>query len=115
MDAAAQDAGALLRAASAAPARLIESPSAKAILTKAPVRVAVRRPAGAKLTIRLGRRDVTSRFRTKGGALVARLTTGDGVRYGRNHLFVLAERSGRRRGRAAARSSSSGAAQASSA
>ena len=96
MDAAAQDASALLGAVSAAPARLIDSPSAKAILTKAPVRVAVRRPAGAKLTIRLGRRDVTSRFRTKGGALVARLTTGDGVRYGRNHLFVLAERSGRR-------------------
>jgi hypothetical protein len=92
----AQGASALPAAGSATPARLIDAPSERAVIRKAPVRVAVRRSAGAKLTIRLGRRDVTSRFRAKGGALVARLTTGDGVRYGRNHLFVLSERSGRR-------------------
>ena len=94
MDAAAQDAGALPAARSAAPARPIDSPSEEAVITKAPC--ASQSGAGrAKLTI-AGRRDVTSRFRTKGGALVARLTTGDGVRYGRNHLFVLSERAGRR-------------------
>jgi hypothetical protein len=51
----------------------------------------------SRLWVRVGGRDVTARFRRTGGSRrVARLTRGDGLRYGPNLLSVLAERRGGR-------------------
>jgi hypothetical protein len=94
---AAQDAVAHPGAMKAAAAPLIAAPGHNAVITRTPVRVEVRAPARARrVRIHLGRRDITSRFRAEGALRVARLRVRDGLRYGRNHLFVLAERRGRR-------------------
>jgi hypothetical protein len=85
-------------AAKAVAGRMLASPRAEAFVTRLPVRVVVRVPARtSRLWVRVGGRDVTARFRRAGGSLrVADLTRGDGVRYGHNHLVVLAERRGGR-------------------
>ena len=79
------------------PADMIVAPGVEAIATHLPVRVAVRVPANAnRLRVRLGRRDVSGRFNAAGASLrVARLTLGDGLRYGQNHLSVVVGRRGR--------------------
>jgi hypothetical protein len=86
-------------AASAVPGRLLQAPRAEALVTRLPVRIVVRVPARtSRLSVRVGGRDVTARFsRGRGSRRVARLTPGDGLRYGVNHLVVLAERPGGRR------------------
>jgi len=85
-------------AAKAVVGRMLEAPRAKALVTRLPLRVAVRVPARtSRLRVRVGGRNVTARFRRRGGSLrVARLSRPDGLRYGRNHLVVLAQRRGRR-------------------
>jgi hypothetical protein len=81
-------------AAKAVAGRMLATPRADAFVTRLPVRVVVRAPAGtSRLRVRLGGRDVTARFRrTRGSLRVANLTRGDGLRFGHNHLSVLAER-----------------------
>jgi hypothetical protein len=76
---------------------MLLSPRAEALVKHVPARV-VRVPAGtSRLWVRLGGRDVTARFRrTRGSLRVAKLTRGQGLRYGPNHLFVLAQRRGGR-------------------
>jgi hypothetical protein len=85
-------------AATAVAGRMLVAPRAEALVTRLPVRVAVRVPARtSRLRVRVGGRDVTARFRPRGGSLrVAKLTRGAGLRYGPNHLLVLAQRRGRR-------------------
>jgi hypothetical protein len=85
-------------AANTVAGRLLTAPRAEALVKRLPVRVALRVPARTtRLRVRVGGRNVTSRFRRRGGSLrVANLTRGDGLRYGRNHLVVLAERRGGR-------------------
>lgn len=85
-------------AANAVSGRMLAVPRAQARVTRLPVRVVVRVPARtSRLRVRVGGRDVTARFRRSRGALrVAELARGDGLRYGSNHLVVLAERRGRR-------------------
>jgi hypothetical protein len=85
-------------AANAVSGRMLSAPRVEALVTRLPVRVVVRVPARtSRLRVRVGGRNVTARFRrTRGSRRVARLTRGDGLRYGRNHLSVLAERRGRR-------------------
>jgi hypothetical protein len=85
-------------AAKAVPGRMLEAPRPGAFVKGASARVAVRVPAQtSRLRVRVGRRDVTARLRRAGGSLrVANLTRGDGLRYGHNHLIVLAERRGGR-------------------
>jgi hypothetical protein len=82
--------------AQAVPGRIIAAPGLDALVTRVPVRVALRVPANTtRLRVRLGRRNVTGRFRAAGGSLrVAHLTRGDGLRYGHNHLSVRVERGG---------------------
>ncbi|MDQ3720213.1 MAG: hypothetical protein M3350_05440, partial [Actinomycetota bacterium] len=63
------------------------------------MRVVVRRRAGVRTRVLLGRRDVTRRFRSRGRRLVGRLGRREGARLGRNHLSVVS----RRRGKAAQR------------
>jgi hypothetical protein len=46
--------------------------------------------------VRVGKRDVTSRFSRRGSAPVAELTRHDGLQYGDNELSVLVQRRGRR-------------------
>ncbi len=78
--------------------RMLATPRADAFITSGRVRVVIRVPRGtARLTVRLGRRDVTGRFRrARGGRRVARLTRRHGLRRGTNQIFVRAERHGRR-------------------
>jgi hypothetical protein len=59
----------------------------------------VRVPAQTRgLRVRVGGRDVSARFRGAGGSRrVARLTRRDGLRWGDNHLAVLAQQRGRLR------------------
>jgi hypothetical protein len=78
--------------------RMLAAPQPEAFVRRLPVRVVVRVPARtSRLWVRVGGRNVTARFRRARGSLrVAELGRGDGLRYGRNHLSVLAER---RRGR----------------
>jgi hypothetical protein len=85
-------------AARAVAGRMLAAPQAEALVKRLPVRVAVRVPAQtSRLSVRVSGRDVTARFRRARGSLrVAHLTRGDGLRYGPNHLFVLAQRGGRR-------------------
>src|SRR5919108_811443 len=85
-------------AARAVPGRMLAAPQAEALVTRRPVRVVVRVPARTtRLWVRVGGRNVTARFRRAGGSRrIARLTGADGLRYGPNHLSVLAERRGRR-------------------
>jgi hypothetical protein len=84
-------------AARAVPDRMLVAPRAEAFLTRLPVRVVVRVPARIRgLRVRLGGRDVTARFRGARGSLrVARLTRRDRLRWGDNHLAVLARQRGR--------------------
>lgn len=84
--------------AQAVPGRMIAAPRSDAIVKRLPVRVALRVPANTtRLRVRLGRRDVSGRFRAEGASLrVAHLTRADGLRYGRNHLRALVERRGGR-------------------
>jgi len=89
-------ANALPSAASATGARLIVSPDRNAVIKRSSAKVVINRPAGAKLIVRLGRRNVTGLFHSQGANLAARLGPGSGAKYGINHLFVLAKRSGRR-------------------
>jgi hypothetical protein len=85
-------------ATNAVAGRLLQAPRAEALVTRLPVRVVVRVPARtSRLRVRVGGRDVTARFRRGRGSLrVARLTRGHGLRYGKNHLVVVAERRGGR-------------------
>jgi hypothetical protein len=79
-------------------ARMLAAPRARAFVTGGRVRVVIRVPRGTtRLKVRLGRRDVTSRFRrARGSRRVARLTRRQGLRRGENQIFVRAERRGRR-------------------
>jgi hypothetical protein len=85
-------------AARAVAGRMLAAPRAEALVKRLPLRVAVRVPAGtSRLWVRLGGRDITARFRrTRGSLRVTDLARGDGLRFGRNHLFVLAQRRGGR-------------------
>jgi hypothetical protein len=85
-------------APTAATGRILVTPRREALVTRLPVRVVVRvPPRTTRWRVRVGRRDVTARFRRGRGSLrVARLGRLNGLRYGHNHLFVRAERSGRR-------------------
>jgi hypothetical protein len=85
-------------AATAVAGRMLVAPRAEALVTRLPVRVAVRVPARtSRLRVRVGGRDVTARFRrTRGSLRAAHLTRGDGLRYGPNLLSVLVERRGGR-------------------
>jgi hypothetical protein len=85
-------------AARAVAGRMLAAPRPEALVTRLPVRVVVRVPAGtSRLWVRVGGRDVTARFRrTRGSLRVAHLIRGDGLRYGPNHVVVRAERRGRR-------------------
>ena len=76
--------------------RLLAAPRRGALLRRSPVRVAVRVPPKTKrLWVRVGGRNVTKRFRDRKGSLrIASLTRGDGLRYGRNNLVVIADRRG---------------------
>ena len=78
----------------AMPGQMVAGPGEDTFVTQLPVRVALRLPARTThLRVRLGRRDIASRFRPAGGTRrVARLTAGDGLRYGTNQLVVRAER-----------------------
>ena len=78
--------------------RVIAAPRPEALATRLPVLVRIRVPAGTtRLRVRVGTRDVTTRFRRARGSIrVAKLTRGNGLRYGTNHLSVLAERGSRR-------------------
>jgi hypothetical protein len=73
---------------------MLETPRPEAFVKRLPARVVVRVPARtSRLRVRVGRRDVTGSFRRAHGSLrVAHLTRRDGLRYGRNRLFVMAER-----------------------
>src|SRR5919108_3476270 len=84
-------------AAKAVAGRMLAAPRSEALVTKLPVRVAVRVPARtSRLRVHVGEREVTGRFRpTRGSLRIASLTLRDGLRYGHNHLSVLAERRGR--------------------
>ena len=86
-------------AARAVPGRMITAPAPEAVATRLPVRVAVRVPPRTRrLHVRLGRRDVTARFRRGRRLLrVARLTRSDGLRYGDNRISVLVQRRNRLR------------------
>ena len=66
----------------AVPGRMFEAPGVEALATRLPVLVRVRVPAGTTgLRIRLGARNVTSRFRRARGSMrVANLTRTDGLR-----------------------------------
>jgi hypothetical protein len=85
-------------AARAVAGRMLVAPRAEALVKRLPVRVAVRVPARTgRLWVRVGGRNVTARFRRSRGSLrVAKLTRGDGLRYGHNQLSVLAKRRGGR-------------------
>src|SRR5215211_5738715 len=85
-------------AATAVAGRLLVTPRPEALVTRLPVRVVLRVPARtSRLRVRVGRRDVSARFRrTRGSLRAARLTRRDGLRYGRNVLSVLADRRGGR-------------------
>jgi hypothetical protein len=85
-------------AAEAVAGRMLEAPRADALVKRLPVRVVVRVPARtSRLWVRVGGRNVTARFRrTRGSLRLAHLGRGDGLRYGRNHLSMLAERRGGR-------------------
>ena len=84
-------------AGQAVPGRMIASPRSDQLIKGGVPRVAFRTPAGSRrLWVRLNGRDITSRFRRSGSLRVATLTRRSGLRYGRNSLYVLAERSGRR-------------------
>ncbi|HEX5713251.1 MAG TPA: hypothetical protein VFX85_08065 [Solirubrobacterales bacterium] len=76
--------------------RLLAAPRPGALVRRSPVRVAVRvPPQTTRLWVRAGGRNVSKRFRQREGSLrVARLGRGDGLRYGRNHLVVIAARRG---------------------
>src|SRR5215218_7330134 len=83
-------------AARAVVGRMLAAPRPEALVTRLPLRVVVRVPARtSRLWVRVGGRNVTARFRrTRGSLRIAHLGRGDGLRYGRNHLSVLAERRG---------------------
>jgi hypothetical protein len=85
-------------AAKAVSARMLAAPRPEALVTRLPVRVVVRVPAEAgRLWVRVGGRNVSARFRrTRGSRSVAYLRRSDGLRYGPNHISVLAERRGGR-------------------
>ena len=79
--------------------RMLVAPRSEALVKRIPARVVVRVPARTtRLSVRVGGRNVTRRFRRGSGSLrVARLRRRDGLRYGLNYLVVLAERRGGRR------------------
>jgi hypothetical protein len=84
-------------AGQAVPGRMIVSPRPDQLIKGGEARVAFRAPAGThRLWVRLNGRSITSRFRRSGSQRVATLSRRSGLRYGRNSLYVLAERSGRR-------------------
>ena len=84
-------------AARAVPGDMLVSPKADALIKGARARVAFRVPAGtSRLWVRLNGRSITSRFRRRGSQRLAILSRQSGLRYGRNSLYVLANRSGRR-------------------
>lgn len=77
---------------------MLVAPRSEALVKRVPARVVVRVPARTtRLSVRVGGRDVTRRFRRGGGSRrVAHLTLRDGLRYGVNQLVVLARRRGAR-------------------
>ena len=94
-------AAALPTQAAAAPrtSKLIVSPNGDALVTGKSVRVVIRRRSGTRTQVRIGRRDVTKRFRVSGRQLVGRLSRRTGLRYGRNPLSVVSRRGGKVEGR----------------
>ncbi|MGE4428073.1 MAG: hypothetical protein AB7G37_16605 [Solirubrobacteraceae bacterium] len=80
--------------ADAAP-RLIVSPHGGALVTQDSVWVVLSHRPGAKTRVRLGTRNVTSRFRVEGRRLVGRLRLADGLLRGQNHLTVIATLKGK--------------------
>ncbi|HEX5192656.1 MAG TPA: type II toxin-antitoxin system HicA family toxin [Solirubrobacteraceae bacterium] len=76
------------------PGALLVTPRAHAFLLRGPVRVVVRVPAGTtRLHVELNKRAVSARFRrVSARKRVAVLTRRNGVRSGRNHLLVEAQR-----------------------
>ena len=73
--------------------QLLTSPQPSVVRKDLPVRVAVRVPKGVtKLTVRVGDRDLSARFRQGGKVRSAKLDRGDGLHYGANRIFVLAQR-----------------------
>lgn len=79
-------------------AQLLTAPQAYAVKKKLPVRVSVRVPKGTtKLTVRVGNRDLSKRFRAGGKVRSASLDRGDGLRYGTNTITAIAERGKARR------------------
>jgi hypothetical protein len=89
--------GQVVSAANAVPGRMVSAPRQGALVRRLPARVVVRVPHGtSRLLVEAGGRDVTARFRRSGAsARVAELSTRDGLHYGTNRLFVLAQRHGR--------------------
>lgn len=86
------------KSARAVTAQLLTAPQAYAVKKKLPVRVSVRVPKRTtKLTVRLGSRDLSKRFRGGGKVRSASLDRGDGLRYGTNTITVIAERGKARR------------------
>ena len=84
-------------AARAVPGDMLVRPKSDALVKGARARVALRVPARtSRLWVRLNGRNITSRFRRSGSRRVATLRRQSGLRYGRNSLYVLAKRSGRR-------------------
>ena len=74
-------------------AQMLTAPQAYAVKKKLPVRVTVRVPKGTtKLTVTVGNHDLSARFRRGGQVRSVRLDRGDGLRYGANEIFVLADR-----------------------
>jgi hypothetical protein len=80
--------------AQAVPGQMIRAPQSEALVMDLPVRVAIRVPRGtSRLFVRVGGRDISARFRHAGGSLrVAEVRLRDGLEYGINQLYVLAER-----------------------
>jgi hypothetical protein len=75
---------------------MLVAPRSDALVTRAPARVAVRASDGTnRLRVRVNGHDVSARFRGRGPLRVGRLARRDGLRYGRNQLYVKAERRGR--------------------
>ena len=76
---------------------MIVSPKPDALIKRSQARVALRVPAGTnRLWVRLNDRTITGSLTRSGSLRVATLSRHSGLRYGRNSLYVLAKRSGRR-------------------
>ena len=74
---------------------IIRAPRSEMLVMHLPVHMAIRVPAGTThLWLRVGGRNVTSRFRAAGSLRTANLTRRDGLQYGENEVSVLVQRRG---------------------